>query len=65
MPHYNGVDQRKNRTILERAKVVCVESHYPPFLWSEVVNTTYFTNRSPFRLNKRLSLKHLHIGKHI
>jgi hypothetical protein len=64
MPHHNGVAERKNRTILKRAKTMCVENNCPPFLWNEVVNTTiYLTNRSPSRLNKRLSLKHVYTSK--
>jgi hypothetical protein len=64
MPHHNGVAKRKNRTILERAKTVYVESDCPPFLWNEVVNTIiYLTNRSPSRLDKKMSLKHIYIGK--
>jgi hypothetical protein len=64
MPHHNGVAEIKSRTILKRAKTMCIESNYPPFLWNEVVNTTiYLTIKSPFRLNKRLSLKHIYTSK--
>jgi transposase InsO family protein len=38
-PHHNGVVERKNRTIQDRTRSMCVESNCPPFLWSEVVDT--------------------------
>jgi transposase InsO family protein len=38
-PHHNGVVERKNRTIQDRIRSMCVENNYPPFLWSEIVDT--------------------------
>ena len=72
-PHQNGVSERKNRTLLEKARSMFIEARTPNYLWAEAVNTAnYLTNRSPTRANggvspyqrlfkKPLSLSHLHI----
>ena len=47
-PHQNGVSERKNRTLLEKARSMFLEAHTPQFLWAEAVGTAnYVTNRSP------------------
>jgi hypothetical protein len=44
-PHQNGVNERKNKTFLEKAQVMLFEIQMSWFLWSKVVNTiNYFTN---------------------
>jgi hypothetical protein len=55
-PHQNGVSERKNRTLLEKARSMFLEAHTPRFLWAEAVNTAnYLTNRSPTRANGGVS----------
>jgi transposase InsO family protein len=55
-PHQNGVSERKNRTLLEKARSMFLEAHTPRFLWAEAVNTAnYLTNRSPTRANSGIS----------
>jgi len=47
-PELNGVSERMNRTLLERAKSMLIESKAPKELWGEaVLAATYLTNRTP------------------
>jgi hypothetical protein len=47
-PQQNGVSERLNRTILERARAMLVAHSLPHFLWPEAVSyATYIINRSP------------------
>ncbi|KAL3681665.1 hypothetical protein R1sor_024621 [Riccia sorocarpa] len=51
-PQQNGVSERKNRTILDRARSMVAGKNLPAFLWAEVVNTAnYLINRSPTKAN--------------
>jgi transposase InsO family protein len=51
-PQQNGVAERRNRTIIERACSMGSASQCPGFLWTELVNTaTYLINISPTRSN--------------
>ena len=51
-PHQNGVLERRNRTIMERARCIAADSHLPVFLWPEAVAmATFLINRSPTRSN--------------
>jgi hypothetical protein len=61
-PHQNGVSERKNRTLLEKARAMVFEAKTPRYLWSEAVSTAnYLTNRSPTRANSGISpYQHLH-----
>jgi hypothetical protein len=34
-PHQNGISERRNRTIIERARSLCHECNLPTFLWIE------------------------------
>jgi transposase InsO family protein len=62
-PHQNGIVEWKNRTILERAKNMAMESYCLAYLWIEVVNTsTYLTNRNPIHSNGGLSPEHVYNG---
>ena len=46
-PQLNGVSERLNRTINEKATTMLVESKLPEFMWGEAVMTsTYLLNRS-------------------
>ena len=50
--HQNGVSERKNHTLLEKARSMVYEACTPHFLWNDVVNTAnYLTNRSRTRAN--------------
>ncbi|GJW62590.1 ribonuclease H-like domain-containing protein, partial [Tanacetum coccineum] len=45
-PQQNGVVERKNRTLIEAARTMLVDSKLPTTFWAEVVNTTcYVINR--------------------
>ncbi|KAL2650317.1 hypothetical protein R1flu_018445 [Riccia fluitans] len=47
-PEQNGVVERLNRTLLERARSMLSHSSLPPEFWAEVVNTAaYLVNLSP------------------
>jgi hypothetical protein len=51
-PQQNGVAERWNRTIIERARSMSIDSNLPNFLWTKAVWTaTYLINRSPTRAN--------------
>ena len=45
---HNGVAERLNRTLVERARTMLIESHSSPDLWAEAIATAvYLKNRSP------------------
>ncbi|GJU57318.1 putative ribonuclease H-like domain-containing protein [Tanacetum coccineum] len=45
-PQQNGVAERKNRTLIEAARTMLVDSKLPTAFWAEAVNTTcYVLNR--------------------
>ena len=47
-PEQNGVAERMNRTLIEKAKAMIVHAGLPKFYWAEAVNTAvYITNRIP------------------
>lgn len=47
-PQQNGVSERINRTLLDKARTMLHESNPPKELWGEAVYAaTYLTNRSP------------------
>jgi hypothetical protein len=47
-PQQNGVAERMNRTITERARSMLLNAGLPKHLWAEVVNTAaYLINRGP------------------
>nr|GFB50682.1 ribonuclease H-like domain-containing protein [Tanacetum cinerariifolium]GFB50741.1 ribonuclease H-like domain-containing protein [Tanacetum cinerariifolium] len=46
-PQQNGVVERRNRTLIEAAKTMLVDSKLPTTFWAEAVNTTcYVLNRA-------------------
>lgn len=47
-PEQNGISERRNRTIVEMARCLLLQSGLPRFLWGEAVNTAnYLRNRCP------------------
>ena len=49
-PEQNGVAERKNRTIVEAARVMLYDQDMPKFLWAKACNTVvYVQNRTPHR----------------
>jgi hypothetical protein len=46
-PEQNGVAERKNRTIIEQARTILIETKLPKSLWAEIASTTtYLRNRT-------------------
>lgn len=51
-PHQNGVAERKNRSLLEKARSMAFACNLPSFLWTEAIATAnYVINRTPTRAN--------------
>jgi transposase InsO family protein len=47
-PQQNGVSERMNRTLMEKARAMMMDCSLPKVMWGESVYTsTYVTNRSP------------------
>lgn len=47
-PEQNGIAERKNRTLLDTARCLMMQSSLPATLWAETLNTAnYILNRSP------------------
>lgn len=47
-PESNGLAERINRTLVEKARSMLIDAHLPRNLWGEaVIASTYLTNRSP------------------
>ncbi|GBP06449.1 Retrovirus-related Pol polyprotein from transposon TNT 1-94 [Eumeta japonica] len=47
-PEQNGLSERYNRTIVEKARCLLYDAKFEKFLWAEAVNTAvYLKNRSP------------------
>ena len=52
IPQQNGVSERRNRTIMERARSISHDSNLPTYLWTEAVShAIYLINHSPTRAN--------------
>lgn len=50
-PEQNGLSERKNRTLVERAKCMLSDANLPKIYWAEAVSTAaYILNRSPSRV---------------
>lgn len=50
-PQQNGVAERANRTVVEMARCMLMDSELPESLWGEAVNTAvYLRNRSPTKI---------------
>ncbi|GJU90061.1 putative ribonuclease H-like domain-containing protein [Tanacetum coccineum] len=50
-PHQNGVAERKNRTLIEVARTMLVDSKLPTTFWAEAINTACYV------LNRALAIK--------
>lgn len=51
-PHQNGVAERKNRSLLEKARSMAFDSGLPVHLWTEAISTAnYLVNRTATRVN--------------
>ncbi|GKA54842.1 retrovirus-related pol polyprotein from transposon TNT 1-94, partial [Tanacetum coccineum] len=51
-PQQNGVVERRNRTLIEAARIMLIYAKAPLFLWAEAVSTACYTqNRSIVRLH--------------
>ncbi|KMQ86250.1 retrovirus-related pol polyprotein from transposon tnt 1-94 [Lasius niger] len=47
-PEQNGVAERRNRTLMEMARCLLIQSELPPTFWAKALNTAnYIRNRSP------------------
>ncbi|GJZ10413.1 retrovirus-related pol polyprotein from transposon TNT 1-94 [Tanacetum coccineum] len=72
-PQQNDVVERRNRTLVEAARIMLIFSKAPLFLWAEAINTTCYTqnrslirlryNKTPYELmhDKKLDLSFLHV----
>ncbi|GKA10004.1 retrovirus-related pol polyprotein from transposon TNT 1-94 [Tanacetum coccineum] len=72
-PQQNGVDERRNRTLVEAARTMLIFSKALLFLWAEAVATTCYTqnrslirtrhNKTPYELihDRKPNLKYLHL----
>lgn len=53
-PQLNGVAERMNRTLVEKARSMLLEYDVPKYLWGEaILASTYVTNRSPTAVLKK------------
>ena len=53
----NGVSERMNRTIMEKARKMLLEARLPESFWAEAVNTAvYLHDRSPTRSLDNMTL---------
>ena len=49
-PQQNGVAERKNRTLVDMARIILCESQLPRYFWAEAINTVcYILNRALIR----------------
>ena len=64
LPQQNGVAERRNRTIMERARSLSTHCDLPLFLWSEAVSTAnYLINRSPTCANNGMTPEEKYTGQ--
>jgi hypothetical protein len=63
-PQQNGISERRNMTLVERARSLANECKLPLFLWPEAIATAnYLVNRSPTRANNGVTPKEMFSGK--
>ena len=63
-PQQNGVSERRNRTIMERARSMSSDCNLPVNLWTEaVLHAQYLINRSPTRANSGATPEAKYSGK--
>nr|GEV48673.1 hypothetical protein [Tanacetum cinerariifolium] len=72
-PKQNGIVKRRNRTLVEAARMMLSASKLPLFFWAEAIATAYYTQnqsiiilthgKTPYHIinDKKPSIKHLHI----
>lgn len=75
-PQSNGLAERKNRTLVEKARCLMIESSVPEKLWADAIHTAnYITNRCPTKalngqtpfqkwVGREPSARHLHVFGH-
>ncbi|CAF4951965.1 unnamed protein product [Pieris macdunnoughi] len=52
-PQQNGMSERKNRSLMDKARCLMLDANIPAKFWAEAVNTAnYLINRSPARALK-------------
>ena len=52
----NDISERKNRTLMERARSMSSDCNLPVYLWTEAIShAQYLINRSPTRANSGLT----------
>ncbi len=62
-PQQNGVAERMNRTIVEMARCLLIQSKLPTMYWGEAILTAnYLRNRSPSRSHQGMTPYELWIG---
>eukprot|EP00253_Pinus_taeda_P006243 PITA_06243 len=63
-PKQNGLAERKNRTIVEAARVMLYDQDMPKFLWAEACGTAvYVQNRTPLRALGKITPESAFTGK--
>ncbi|GJQ89194.1 retrovirus-related pol polyprotein from transposon TNT 1-94 [Tanacetum coccineum] len=72
-PQQNGVVERRNRTLVEAARIMLIFSRLPEFLWAEAVATACFTqnrsiihtryNKTPYELlrDRKSNVEYFHV----
>ncbi|GJS25272.1 putative ribonuclease H-like domain-containing protein [Tanacetum coccineum] len=72
-PQQNGIVERRNRTLVEVARIMLIFSRLPEFLWTEAVATACFTqnqsiinirhNKTPYELlrGRKPNVEYLHV----
>ena len=63
-PQQNGISERRNRTLMERACSIANDCNLPVMLWSKAVSTAnHLTNHSPTSANGGKTPQELYSGK--
>nr|CAH7736890.1 unnamed protein product [Callosobruchus chinensis] len=63
-PEQNGISERKNRTLLDTARCLLMQSGLPPTFWAEAINTAnYLRNRCPSKSLNGLTPYEMWTGK--
>ena len=63
-PEQNGVAERINRTLIETARSMLIDSHLPHSFWAEAISTAaYLRNRSPTKAVAKMTPYEAWTGK--
>lgn len=63
-PQQNDIAERRNMTLIEKARSMVSECELPELLWTDVVNcANYLVNRRPTRANNGKTSEELYIKK--